>query len=173
MGGHRREAWIDGVQRFKLQGIVDHEKCRMHAESTTAERLATNVRKVGGLEAMFTRHVEARGDECDKGLIAEMKALYWLAKEDLAMEKFVSLTDVLFPAVEVPHLAAIRRGGNAHYRSHRIRDELLQCLHDVVDKNTQQLLDECHFGALLVDESCDIANVEQMVVHMRLVRGAL
>lgn len=85
-GGHKRDAWVEGVQRFKLQGVEDHEKSKMHAESTAAERVA----KAGGLQRMFARQVEIQADECDEGMICETKALYWLAKEDLAMEKLTS-----------------------------------------------------------------------------------
>ena len=77
-GGHRREAWIDGIQCLKLQGVLDHERSRGHVESITSERMASSVRKAGGLQGTFAHHVETRADQCDKGMIAQMKVLSWI-----------------------------------------------------------------------------------------------
>lgn len=63
----------------------------------------------------------------------------------------------------------LRLSRNATYRSATSRDGMLEALYSVVNNRTKQLVANATFSAVLADESTDITNISQLVVHLRCV----
>lgn len=83
--GFKRDAWISGCHRLRLEVVREHEQSKMHRDSESAEQTQRGVQQKPG--GMF--HVQlARRDDTAKLF---MKILYWIIKENVALEKWNSL----------------------------------------------------------------------------------
>ena len=83
--GFKRDAWISGCHWLRLEVVHEHEQSKMHWDSESAEQAQRGVQQKPG--GMF--HVQlARRDDTAKLF---MKILYWIIKENVALEKWNSL----------------------------------------------------------------------------------
>lgn len=66
-------------------------------------------------------------------------------------------------------IARLKLAKNAKYTSPAAREAFLEAMYSVVSKETKKIVAHSTFNAVLVDESTDVSNVAQMVVHLRCV----
>ena len=97
-GGNITCAWIDGTFRHKLSGVNDHEGSKLHHDSVVTAQIAAGVAEKGGgsLPAMQVRASLQQHKTRDVAILKLIKGLYWIAKEDVALQKWQSLTMDLF-----------------------------------------------------------------------------
>ena len=93
-GGNITRAWIDGTFRHKLSGVNDHESSKLSEKGG------------GSLPAMQVRASLQQHKTRDVAILKLIKGLYWIAKEDVALQKWQSLTMDLFEEVGVNVSAA-------------------------------------------------------------------
>ena len=80
----KRDAWISGCHRRRLEVVREYEQSKMHWDSESAEQTQCGVQQNPG--GMF--HVQlARRDDTAKFF---MKILYWIIEENVALEKWNS-----------------------------------------------------------------------------------
>ena len=83
--GFKRDAWISGCHPLRLEVVREHEQSKVHQDSESAEQTQRGVQQKPG--GMF--HVQlARHDDTAKLF---MNILYWIIKENVALERWNSL----------------------------------------------------------------------------------
>ena len=96
-----------------------------------------------------------------------MRAVYWLAKEDIATVKYDSLLNFL-DEVGLESVKNLWVGGNATYWSHQSAEGLQDAIATVLKSNIDKLVEASPFFSLLIDESMDVSNHENLVVYVKL-----
>jgi len=81
-GGH--DAWMHGCKRLKVEVVAEHERSKCHRDAEVAAKTRAAVVKQGGL---FGNQIAKRDD----ATMVAMKLLFWLLKENVALEKWNSL----------------------------------------------------------------------------------
>lgn len=102
-----------------------------------------------------------------KPSLTAMRAVYWLAKEDIATVKYDSLLNFL-DEVGLESVKNLRVGGNNTYRSHQSAEGLQDAIATVLKSNIDKLVDASPFFSLLIDESTDVSNHENLFVYVKL-----
>jgi hypothetical protein len=109
--------------------------------------------------------------ENEMAVVSAFRVSYWLAKEEVASSKFLSLINLL-KLSGVTCLENLHVGANATYMHHdsftKMQDVIDECLHDA----TVEKLHACDAYCLIADESTDIAVTKKLVVYVRVVRTA-
>ena len=67
-------------------------------------------------------------------------------------------------------VSQMRLAGNATYQSWTARDDMLKAMYDVVQEQTKSAIAKASFCSVMSDESTDVSNVSQLLVHLRCVR---
>ena len=110
--------------------------------------------------------LEIAGD--DAPLRAAMRTVYWIAKEDLPMQKYTSLMN--FQSLqEVPHLNQLSVGGNATYTSRIAGEDLQECVAESIQQEIRENIGKASMFSILIDETTDISISKMMVVFVRMV----
>ena len=105
--------------------------------------------------------------EQSHAIITAMKAVYWLAKEDIATVKYNSMLTFL-EEVGVTCVKDLYVAGNATYRSHQSAESMQDAIAAVLKSNVDKLVQASPFFSLLIDESTDVSNHENLVVYVKL-----
>lgn len=82
--GSGQNSWVSGCKRLKVEVVRQHEASKAHRDAEAAEQTRSGVEKQGGL---FARQIVRR----DNTTMFAMKLLYWLVKENIALDKWNSL----------------------------------------------------------------------------------
>ncbi len=103
-----------------------------------------------------------------------MKCLYWLCKQEIAhttnYEQLLSLS--LAKSLGCNYLSALNAGGNAHYTSERIVQELVGILAQQIEDTQLAALTRSLFYGWMIYESTDISVTKQLVLYGRYVTEA-
>ena len=167
-GGHNRGAWSTrGCTRLKLDAVKEHEESWLHKQAIGHSKQAARVAESGGIQGMQIQHIRNKNKQQDAAMLKCLQALYWIAKEDIALRKWHSLKELL-GQVGVD-LSAIRLGKNAHYDSDQILGEFLEALAEVVHDETSSLIQRSAFVGVMADETTDVSNICQLDLHLRIV----
>ena len=67
-------------------------------------------------------------------------------------------------------VSQMRLAGNATYQSWTARDDMRKAMYDVVQEQTKSAIAKALFCSIMSDESTDVSNVSQLLVHLRCVR---
>ena len=105
--------------------------------------------------------------EQSHAIITAMKAVYWLAKEDIATVKYNSMLTFL-EEVGVTCVKDLHVAGNATYWSHQSAESMQDAIAAVLKSNVDKLVQASPFFSLLIDESTDVSNHENLVVYVKL-----
>ena len=105
--------------------------------------------------------------EQSHAIITAKKARYSLAKEDIATVKYNSMLTFL-DEVGVNSVKNLQVGGNATYRSHQSAESMQDAIAEVLKSNVDKLVQASPFFSLLIDESTDVSNHENLVVYLKL-----
>ena len=138
----------------------------MHRDANAARRTQEGVQRMGP-RGMFAKQFAQR----DNAVVVAMKLLFWLIKENIALEKWNSLK-LLLESLGADEISRLSLARNATYSGRPARDNMLSALFSVVRKTLSLLLDAT-FSSVLSDETTDIANKGQLVVHFRCVKSVI
>lgn len=151
-------ASAEGCTNFRTSTLQRHKDCKEHEDAVSEEAMGdtfSNTQRCVFLE------------QNRKPSLTAMRAVYWLAKEDMATVKYDSLLNFL-DEVGLESVKNLRVGGNATYRSHQSAEGLEDAIATVLKSNVDKLVEASPFFSLLIDESTDVINHENLVVYVKL-----
>ena len=100
----------------------------------------------------------------EQAIVCALKAVYWLAKEEIPSSKFPSLLAFL-DMLGLSVAGNLCVGGNATYTHHSSFSEMP----DVIDECIQQSLKSIRAYGLMIDESTDVTITKRLVVYAKIV----
>ena len=136
-----------------------YEGSVMHREALEQEHACKMVRARGGIKEALDKQVTLQR----QALIAAMKCLYWLCKQEIAHTTNYEPLLSLVKNLGCTHLSALNVGGNAHYTSERIIQELVITLAQQIEDSQLHALRTSPFYGLMIDESTDVSITKQLV----------
>ena len=142
-----------------------HERSVMHREALEQERACKMVRARGGIKEALDKQVTLQR----QALIAAMKCLYWLCKQEIAHTTNYEPLLSLVKNLGCTHLSALNVGGNAHYTSECIIQELVITLAQQIEDSQLHALRTSPFYGLMIDESTDVSITKQLVLYGRYI----
>ncbi|KAL5494009.1 hypothetical protein EMCRGX_G015277 [Ephydatia muelleri] len=142
-----------------------HEGSVMHREALEQERACKMVRARGGIKEALDKQVTLQR----QALIAAMKCLYWLCKQEIAHTTNYEPLLSLVKNLGCTHLSALNVGGNAHYTSERIIQELVITLAQQIEDSQLHALRTSPFYGLMIDESTDVSITKHLVLYGRYI----
>ena len=107
--------------------------------------------------------------EQSHAITTAMKAVYLLAKGNMETVRYNSMLTFL-DEVGVNSVKNLQVGGNATYRSHQIAESMQDAITAVLMSNVDNLAQVSSFFSLLIDESTDVSNHENLVVYVKLLQ---
>ena len=139
----------------------------MHREALEQERACQVVKVRGGIKEVMQEQVVLQRET----VIGAMKCLYWLCKQEIAHTTNYMYEPLLSLAMNLgcTYLSALKVGGNAHYTSERIVQELVQLLAQQIEDAQLKAVNCSMFYGLMIDESTDISVTKQLVLYGRYV----
>ena len=96
-----------------------------------------------------------------------MKAVYWMASENLPMTKDESMMQLL-KDLGVP-IACLQVSERVDYKSYYTDNEILSAISGQIDAEVSERIERSPFVIILADESTDIANKKRTTMHARIV----
>ena len=104
----------------------------------------------------------------DPAVIAAMRSVYWMAKEDIATVKYASLLE-LQREQGCENLDKLSVANNATYTSRESADEFRESIAEEIHNGVLDKIRKSKMYTILIDESTDISISKQMVVYCRIV----
>ncbi|XP_062239338.1 zinc finger protein 862-like [Platichthys flesus] len=102
-----------------------------------------------------------------EAIIGGFKCLYWLVKHEIAHHtNYPALLD-LADLLGCEYFSKLRIDQRTNYRSHKIVDDMLQILAEVVDEPISAAIKTSKAVGLEIDESTDISVLKQLDIHVR------
>ncbi|XP_078346379.1 zinc finger protein 862-like [Oculina patagonica] len=142
------------AQRLKTDALKDHAKSAQHAAAVEAEMLSR--------VSVFQKEVEEQGKSRDEVLRNAFMSVYWLAKEEMANKKFLSLLNLL-------QMLGLENMKHFRHRSAGSTIEIFLTLGRVLKLKVVEALQKAKAFGLLVDEVTDIAVMEQLLAFVQYV----
>lgn len=102
-----------------------------------------------------------------QAILTAMRAVYWLAKEDIATVKYNSLLNFL-DEVGLKSVKNLQVAGNATYQSHQSVEGMQDAIAIVLKSSIEKQVEASLFFSLLIDESTDVINHENLVVYVKV-----
>ncbi len=119
----------------------------------------------GGVAKAFQNRWEAE----ENAVSAAMSCVYFLAKEEIPhMTKYKPLLELL-SLLGLPFLETLYKGDNATYTSHRIIEEFLSILGDLVKSNLVIQLRKSPSYSIICDETTDISTTKQLIIYIKAI----
>lgn len=104
----------------------------------------------------------------DEAVMIAMMAVYWLASEDLPLNKYESMIQFLKNVGE-SKLENLRVNDHVHYESYYSAKEILIAINDEIEAEIDEKIAKSPFVTILADESTDISNHKKMTINARIV----
>ena len=98
-----------------------------------------------------------------------MKCLYWLCKQEIPHTTNYEPLLALVKALGCSYLSSLSKGGNAHYTSECIIQEVVGILASPIENSQVTALSRSTYYGLMIDESTDISVTKQLVLYGRYV----
>jgi hypothetical protein len=143
--------------RYRKEAIQDHSKSKVHK----AAELEENIQRV----SPFQKEVDNRKEYASEVLFNAFTSLYWLAKEEVANNKFNSLIKLL-EIVGVTHMKHFNHSSAGSIR------EMFLSIGDVITEDLVQEINMADCFGLMIDEVTDISLIEQLVCFIQYVDRA-
>ena len=147
-----------GTNNFRTSTIT------RHIESDEHQRIITTPEQSKAMEVALK---QAQSKE-EKALMIAMKAVFWIAKENLPMNKYNSLMALLIH-LKVPDIENLKWGKTVDYCSTKSGYGFLDVMSSLIDENITNKMKESPVVTILTDESTDIVVHHKLTVNIRLV----
>ena len=121
----------------------------------------------GNMQGDLRKAINKALSEKEKAVIVGLKAVYWLAKEQLPLHKYDSLMNLLIH-LECPHIQKLKVSKATDYTSERSSNDMLNSLATCIRKQVDNQLLKSPFLSILADESTDISVTKNLVVFARV-----
>lgn len=149
-----RKFSTDASVRYKRSAVIEHGNSQQHKSAIQTELTRRT--------SSFQKQVDHRRQVNDDVYFNAFLSLYWLAKEELANRKFVSLISLTEKLGVVDMKYFQHRSGGAVREMFLLLGKMIKL--DIVKK-----IKQANTFGLLTDEVCDIANVEQLITFIKYV----
>lgn len=123
--------------------------------------------RADAMQGEFQRVVRKALNEKEEAVLVGLKAVYWVAKEQLPMHKYESLTSLL-AQLQCLHVAQLAHGKNATYKSDVTANDMLDSIATVIRNEIDNKLLKSPFVGLFIDESTDIAVHKKLAIYGRV-----
>ena len=127
-------ASAEGCTNFRTSTLQRHKDCKEHEDAVSEEAMRDTFSNTQ--RRLFRAESQA--------ILTAMRAVYWLAKEDIATVKYDSLLSFL-DEVGLESVKNLRVGGNATYRSHQSAEGMQDAIATVLKSNTDKLVEASPF----------------------------
>jgi len=134
--------------RFRKEAICDHIKTKVHK----AAELEENIQRV----SPFQKEVDNRKLYASEVLMIAFTSLYWLAKQEVANNKFYALIKLL-KLVGVDHIEHFNYNSSGSIR------EMFMNIGNTLTEELVEEINNCDSFGIMIDEVTDISNVEQLI----------
>ena len=142
-----------------------HAYTEMHATAVHMEEERLAAEASGGITGAIRGVVSAER----MTVIAAMKCLYWLAKNEVPhTTKYQPLLQLL-ESMNCPYVESLKQGRNATYTSEMIIQDFLSTMASQVEEETLRHLMDSPYIGLMCDESTDISVLKQLVLYGRFI----
>ena len=153
----KKNTMTAGCKSFKTSSLTRHEELTDHKHAIAE----------GELQANFNASLSKMFIEEDEAIMKAMKAVYWMASENLPMTKYESMMQLL-KDLGVP-IACLKVSERVDYESYYTANEILSAISTQIDAEVSERIERSPFVTILADESTDIANKKRMTMHARIV----
>ena len=142
---------------FRKDAVRRHARSDQHQGAVEQETHRLAAEKDGGIRQLFQSQLSLQ-KQAVKGA---MQCLYWLVQSEIPhTTKYGSLVDAV-QFMGCDHFKHLNRGDNAKYKSQRIIGEFLQIMAAQIEKEQLQDVTSSSYFSLMVDESTDVAVVNE------------
>ena len=149
----KKNTMTEGCTNFRTTTIERHNKSVDHQRAVQDDVSSKSMAKI------LTSNV----DRNDAAILHALKTVYFVAKNDIAMNKFGEFIDFLI----YQGCKGIEQLSQT-YRSHCVTDDMQKCIFDVIMEDISTKLRQADFISLLTDESCDISNLKKLSVYAKI-----
>lgn len=111
-----------------------------------------------------TRVVEKQDKAEDLAAKLALKVVHWMVMEDLPLNKFSSLMQLL-KELQVPNIDKLQLSDKLKYDSYTSAVEFLKALASSADEALQSKLESSTTVTVLADESTDISTHKKLVIY--------
>jgi hypothetical protein len=162
---NKKNTYTVGCKNFRISDIQKHSRSRDHAAAAEACLL-----KVTG--ATVTNALSKVMSLNEKAVMAAMRNLYWLAKEDVASLKYNALNELtkLQGCDSIDHLFV---GENAKYTSPEVVREMQLSISSCIKDDIQKELLQSPVYGILTDEATDISTTSSLIVYTHYINNGI
>ncbi|KAK0134769.1 Zinc finger protein 862 [Merluccius polli] len=159
-GTNKRPFVEVAAETYRKDYIDRHIKTDHHQESIRCQAsLSSGVSVIDSFEPTIVLEHEA--------IIGGFKCLYWLVKNEIAHHtnypKLLTLAELL----GCDYFEKLKIDQRNNYRSHRIIDEMLEILAEVLEEPILNKIRSSRALSLEIDESTDVSVSKQLDIHIR------
>ena len=156
--------WVDiPCTTLIRESLRRHEHSQSHADACVLETQLCLSRKDGGIQQSFAAIESAER----KAMIAAMKCLYWLCKQEIAhTTNYVPLLE-LVKSIRATYLCDLNLGSNAQYTSESFLQEAVTSIGSVISESIFDNLRSSPYFALMCDETTDVAIKKELIMYAR------
>ena len=144
-------------KNLKSSALVDHAKCFNHREAYKLKYGSNAVNKEQGLQSLETFDTE-RASISDDDMLIHFLSVYFLSKEEIALKKFKTLTDI-FKLCDLDF--------NMSYQNDKAAREILTCLSTKIKSDLMKEVCMSLYIGIMLDESTDVSSTQYLVVNIR------
>ena len=152
--------------------INKHEKSDCHIEATSKICETTTVKDIGTVMSSEYRKIT---EENRKFLVIIIDCLRYLARQGLPTRSHENDIDSNFhqllqlEASMIPGFAKWLQKKTCKYTSHRVENQLLEIMALKILRGVVKQIRRSNFYTIMADETCDVANIEQLVFCIRYI----
>ena len=153
----KKNSYTSGCMNFRISHIQKHGKSRDHSAATEAYLLKSS-------GATVTHAVTRLTTMNEEAVLAAMRNIYWLAKEDVASLKYNSLNELtkLQGCNAITHLYV---GGNAKYSSPEVVTEMQIAISQSIKDEVKEEMQQSSVYGIMIDEATDISTNASLIVY--------
>jgi len=172
--------WLlyDEEKGMSCSFCVKHKKNNAVTKGTTNFRSSTRERHVAhhdhvdalradAMQGEFQRAARKALNEKEEAVLVGLKAVYWVAEEQLPMHKYESLMSLL-AQLQCRYVGHLARGKHATYTSDVTANDMLDSIATVIRNGIDNKLLKSPFVSLFIDESTDIAVHKKLAIYGRV-----
>jgi hypothetical protein len=150
--------FTSGTNNYRTSTLARHVASKDHQRAILAPDEQGHLKK----------SIENAHNKQEKAVIVAMKAVYWLAKEGIALSKYSSFIRFL-KDLGVPDIDALDVNKHVDYTSYNTANDLLKSMSNVIDQEITEKLLKSPTVTIMTDESTDIANHHKLCISARVV----
>ena len=156
----------------KKNSFTSRFGCKNFRTSTLTRHAQSGDHKSANQEAVMRRDFATATQRVlsknEAAVLCAFKAIYWLAKEEIASSKFPSLL-ALLQMLGTSDIGNLNVGANATYTHHSSVAEMQDVIDECIQSSIVEQIRSCSAYGLMVDESTDVTITKKLVIYVKIV----